>query len=52
MFWDTEMFVRAQREGYKIKEIPITWKAGEKSSIRFFKEISMIPYMLRLKSKL
>ena len=52
MFWDTEMFVRAQREDYKIKEIPITWKAGEKSSIRFFKEMSMIPYMLRLKSKL
>lgn len=25
-FWDTEMLVRAQRKGYKIKEIPVRWE--------------------------
>jgi glycosyltransferase involved in cell wall biosynthesis len=25
-FWDTEMLVRAQRDGYKIKEIPVSWR--------------------------
>lgn len=24
-FWDTELLVRAQRKGYRIKEIPVTW---------------------------
>ncbi len=52
MFWDTEMFVRAQRKGYKIKEIPVRWKAGEKSALSFFKELSMVPYMLSLRFRL
>jgi glycosyltransferase involved in cell wall biosynthesis len=27
-FWDTELLVRAQRRGYRIKEIPVLWKSG------------------------
>ena len=52
MFWDAEMFVRAQRKGFEIREIPVYWKAGERSSLRFFKELSIIPYMLRLRFRL
>jgi glycosyltransferase involved in cell wall biosynthesis len=31
-FWDTELLVRAQRRGYKVKEIPVEWihKGGTK----------------------
>lgn len=31
-FWDSEMLVRAQRRGYKVKEIPVEWthKGGTK----------------------
>jgi hypothetical protein len=25
-FWDTEMLVRAQRKGYKVKEFPVRWE--------------------------
>ena len=25
-FWDTELLVRAQRKGYRVKEIPVTWE--------------------------
>lgn len=52
MMWDTEMFIRAQRIGYRIKEIPVEWKAGEKSALRFWRELSMIPYIIKLKFRL
>ena len=47
MFWDTEMWITAQRLGYKILEIPIAWKAGDKSALRFKTEISMLSYILK-----
>jgi glycosyltransferase involved in cell wall biosynthesis len=37
-FWDTEIFVRAQRKGYKIKEIPVEWKSGRKTKVNLFKD--------------
>lgn len=52
MTWDTEMLLIAQKKGYKIKEIPIIWNEGAKSALRFRTELSIIPYLLGLKSKL
>jgi glycosyltransferase AglD len=37
-FWDTEILVRAAREGYKIKEIPVEWKSGHKTKVNLFKD--------------
>ena len=37
-FWDTEIFVRAQRKGFKIKEIPVEWKSGGKTKVNLFKD--------------
>ena len=37
-FWDTEIMVRAQRKGYKIKEIPVEWKSGRKTKVNLFKD--------------
>jgi glycosyltransferase involved in cell wall biosynthesis len=35
-FWDTEVLVRANRKGYKIKEIPVTWNGGRETKVRLF----------------
>ena len=37
-FWDTEIFVRAARKGFKIKEIPVVWKSGRKTKVNLFKD--------------
>jgi glycosyltransferase involved in cell wall biosynthesis len=37
-FWDTEVLVRAQREGYRIKEIPVLWTGGRDTKVRLFKD--------------
>ena len=34
-FWDTEILVRAQRAGYKVKELPVRWRAGKGTTVRF-----------------
>ena len=50
--WDTEILVRAQRDGYKIKEFPVEWIEGEKSEIELLKEgFKLGKYMLKLKAK-
>jgi len=51
-FWDVEILVRAQKKAYKIKEIPIRWIRGEKSSFNFLRELKLIPYMLKLMLRL
>jgi glycosyltransferase involved in cell wall biosynthesis len=33
-FWDTELLIRAHRRGYKIKEIPVSWKGGRETKVR------------------
>lgn len=48
MFWDTEMWIYAQRLNYKILEIPVTWNAGAKSALRFKSELSMLKYIFKL----
>jgi glycosyltransferase AglD len=37
-FWDTEILVRAQREGYKVKEIPVEWKSGSDTKVHLYKD--------------
>lgn len=51
-FWDSEMLIRAQGEGYRIKEVPVIWREGPKSYISIKKEKSMVGYILLLKFRL
>jgi glycosyltransferase involved in cell wall biosynthesis len=37
-FWDTELLVRAHRRGYRIKEIPVTWKSGRETKVRLLND--------------
>jgi glycosyltransferase involved in cell wall biosynthesis len=37
-FWDTEILVRAYRRGYKIKEIPVSWKGGSETKVRLLQD--------------
>ena len=37
-FWDTEMMVRAYRNGYKIKEIAVEWSSGRGTKVSLFKD--------------
>ncbi|MEM1579260.1 MAG: flippase-like domain-containing protein [Archaeoglobaceae archaeon] len=38
-FWDTEVLILAQRMGYKVKEIPVTWEHGGETKVRFKKDV-------------
>ncbi|MDR2699914.1 MAG: glycosyltransferase family 2 protein [Nitrososphaerota archaeon] len=37
-FWDTETIVRAQRKGYRIKEIPVEWKGTRETKVKLFRD--------------
>ncbi len=52
VFWDTQLIIFAKRRKLKIKEMPVRWKEGEKSSLRFSREIWMFLYMLKFWWKL
>ena len=38
-FWDTELFVRAQHSGYKIKEFPVEWEQGGTTKVNLVKDV-------------
>lgn len=38
-FWDTELFVRAQRRGYRVKEFPVVWKQGGATKVNLVKDV-------------
>jgi len=38
-FWDTELLVRAQRAGYKVREFPVEWKHGGATKVDFVRDI-------------
>jgi hypothetical protein len=38
-FWDTELFVRAQRAGFKVKEFPVEWKHGSTTKVNLIKDV-------------
>jgi glycosyltransferase involved in cell wall biosynthesis len=37
-FWDTEILVRAQSQGFKVKEIAVEWKSGRATKVSLFKD--------------
>lgn len=43
-FWDAELLLRAQKEGYSIKEFPVFWEAGKQSSFNFERELRILKY--------
>jgi glycosyltransferase AglD len=52
-FWDTEILVRAQRNGFKVKEIPVEWKSGKGTKVNLFKDSwNMFRQIMRLWWKL
>lgn len=44
--WDTEVLVLAKRKGFKIVEVPITWREGGKSKVKLLKDSFKILYSL------
>lgn len=38
-FWDTELFVLAQYQGYKVKEFPVIWRHGGATTVNLRKDI-------------
>ncbi|MCW4007460.1 MAG: glycosyltransferase family 2 protein [Candidatus Bathyarchaeota archaeon] len=48
-FWDTEILVRAHCKGYRIKEIPVSWRSGRETKVRLLKDsMSMFRQALKL----
>ncbi|MCE5297437.1 MAG: glycosyltransferase family 2 protein [Methanoregulaceae archaeon] len=47
-FWDTEVLVRAGRNGYRICEFPVIWQQGEKTTVRRHDVWDMGTAVLRL----
>ncbi len=48
-FWDTEILVRAQREGYKVKEFPVRWRCDRQTKVDLKRDvIGMGTQILRL----
>ena len=37
-FWDTEILVRALRKGYRIKELPVSWKSGRDTKVNLLQD--------------
>jgi glycosyltransferase AglD len=51
-FWDTELLVRAQRKGLKIKEIPVTWIETTDSKFRLVQDsFQMFRALVRFKMR-
>ncbi len=38
-FWDTELFVRAQRAGFSVKEFPVEWRHGGATKVNLKRDI-------------
>lgn len=51
-FWDAELLIRAQKHNLTIKELPVQWREGLKSSFKIRREIKIIYHMFKLKSNL
>lgn len=37
-FWDTELLVRGQRAGLKVKEIPVRWREADSTTVNILKD--------------
>ncbi len=38
-FWDTELYVRAQRAGFRVVEFPVEWKHGGTTKVNLIKDV-------------
>lgn len=38
-FWDTEVLVRAQERGYRVKEFPVDWVPGEETKVDLIRDV-------------
>jgi len=47
-FWDTEILVRSHRRGYRISELPVRWRAGKGTTVRFKDIFEMGTAIVRL----
>jgi len=47
-FWDTEIIVRTERAGFRVTELPVKWRAGKGTTVRFKDVFSMGTAILRL----
>lgn len=47
-FWDTEILVRGQRAGYRIREFPVQWREGRGTTVRKNDVLTMGRSILRL----
>ena len=47
-FWDTEVLIRAQKNGYRIRELPVQWQEGEGTTVRRKDVVEMGSAVLRL----
>lgn len=50
--WDTEMLVRAQKKGLRIREEPVEWIESPHTSVNIRRDWRMIPYIFSLRKKL
>jgi glycosyltransferase AglD len=47
-FWDTELLIRAQQAGYRVRELPVRWRAGKGTTVKFKDVFKMGTAILRL----
>lgn len=47
-FWDTEILVRAQRNGYRVREFAVRWRAGKGTTVKIKDVFTMGEAILRL----
>ena len=47
-FWDTEILVRSQKQGYRVREFPVQWRAGKGTTVRLKDVFSMGSAIVRL----
>jgi len=38
-FWDTELYIRAQHAGFKVKEFPVDWRHGGTTKVDLIRDI-------------
>jgi len=48
-FWDTEVLIVAQKEGFKVKEFPVEWYQGNNTTVKFSQDVLyMLSQILRM----
>jgi len=47
-FWDTELLVRCQREGFRVCEFPVKWRAGKGTTVKAKDSLTMGLSIIRL----